>query len=119
MVASARTGHSLSARPFARYAPQLQSFDRTRGNLESGHSVNLPIVRHGLARSATASSSRRTGAGIDESKRMIMELLGDILIGWPARPDEVLSLIAFLASDRVTSITAVRYIIDGGTVLTA
>ncbi len=50
---------------------------------------------------------------------MIMELLGDILIGWPARPDEVLSLIAFLASDRVTSITAVRYIIDGGTVLTA
>jgi len=58
------------------------------------------------------------GVTIDEGKRMIMESLGGIPIGRPSKPDEIASLIAFLASDRAGAITGAEYVIDGGTVPT-
>lgn len=58
------------------------------------------------------------GAGVEEGKRRIMASLGGIPIGRPSTPDEVASLIAFLASDRAGSITGTEYVIDGGTVPT-
>lgn len=59
--------------------------------------------------------------GVDEAqgKRMIMAALGGIPIGRPSRPEEVASLIAFLASDRAGTITGTEFVIDGGTVPTA
>jgi len=59
------------------------------------------------------------GGDIERGKKMIMDSLGGIPIGRPAKPDEVASLIAFLASDRAGSITGTEYVIDGGTVPTA
>jgi NAD(P)-dependent dehydrogenase (short-subunit alcohol dehydrogenase family) len=53
------------------------------------------------------------GAGI------IMNGLGGIPLGRPAKPKEVADLIAFVASPRAASITGTEYIIDGGTVPTA
>jgi len=58
------------------------------------------------------------GNDIERGKKMIMASLGGIPIGRPAKPDEVASLIAFLASDRAGSITGAEYVIDGGTVPT-
>lgn len=59
-------------------------------------------------------------AGTDQEggRRIIMESLGGIPIGRPSRPEEVASLIAFLASDRAGTITGTEYVIDGGTVPT-
>lgn len=58
----------------------------------------------------------QAGADVEEGKRKIMESLGGIPIGRPSTPEEVASLIAFLASDRAGSITGAEYVIDGGTV---
>lgn len=58
------------------------------------------------------------GGDIETGKKMIMDSLGGIPIGRPAKPEEVANLIAFLASDRAASITGTEYVIDGGTVPT-
>lgn len=58
------------------------------------------------------------GADVEEGKRMIMASLGGIPIGRPSAPQEVASLIAFVVSDRASSITGTEITIDGGTVPT-
>lgn len=59
-------------------------------------------------------------AGTDYAggRKMVMDSLGGIPIGRPAKPAEVASLIAFLASDRAAAITGSEHVIDGGTIPT-
>lgn len=63
--------------------------------------------------------AEEAGISYDEALQVIMNTLGGIPLGRPAAPEEVADLIAFLASDRASSITGTEHVIDGGTVPTA
>lgn len=60
----------------------------------------------------------QVGTDYEGGKRIIMDSLGGIPLGRPAKPQEVADLIAFLVSPRAASISGTEYVIDGGTVPT-
>lgn len=62
--------------------------------------------------------SASNGITVEEATQSVMNALGGIPIGRPAKPEEVAELVAFISSDRATSITGHEYIIDGGTIPT-
>lgn len=63
--------------------------------------------------------AEQAGIEYEAAIQVIMDSLGGIPLGRPAEPREVADLIAFLASDRASSITGTEHVIDGGTVPTA
>lgn len=59
--------------------------------------------------------ARENGMDEERARQSLMDSLGGIPLGRPAKPSEVADLIAFLASPRAASITGAEYVIDGGT----
>jgi NAD(P)-dependent dehydrogenase (short-subunit alcohol dehydrogenase family) len=62
--------------------------------------------------------ARDGGTDYETARQGLMDSLGGIPIGRPAKPAEVADLIAFLVSSRAASITGTEYVIDGGTIPT-
>jgi len=58
------------------------------------------------------------GTDYEGGKQIIMQSLGGIPLGRPAKPREVADLITFLVSPRAGSISGSEHLIDGGTVPT-
>jgi NAD(P)-dependent dehydrogenase (short-subunit alcohol dehydrogenase family) len=63
--------------------------------------------------------AEKSGTDYDGARRGLMQALGGIPIGRPAKPLEVAELVGFLVSDRAASVHGAEYVIDGGTVPTA
>ncbi|MYM66600.1 SDR family oxidoreductase [Pseudoduganella sp. FT55W] len=60
----------------------------------------------------------QSGTDYAGGKQVVMDWLGGIPLGRPAKPHEVADLITFLVSPRAASVSGSEYVIDGGTVPT-
>jgi NAD(P)-dependent dehydrogenase (short-subunit alcohol dehydrogenase family) len=62
--------------------------------------------------------AKADGTDYKAAQEGLMNSLGGIPIGRPAKPGEVADLVSFLVSPRAGAITGTEYVIDGGTVPT-
>jgi NAD(P)-dependent dehydrogenase (short-subunit alcohol dehydrogenase family) len=76
--------------------------------------TDLWLGEHGVA----ATVAKSTGVDADTARQTIIAGIGGFATGRFTTPEEVATLIAFLASDRAGNITGANYLIDGGLIKT-
>jgi NAD(P)-dependent dehydrogenase (short-subunit alcohol dehydrogenase family) len=91
----------------------------------SVHNRRLPVQSLSAGFIETDAAARMIGRMAEKdtsdygrARQKLMDMLGGIPLGRPTQPHEVAELVAFVASDRASSITGTEFVIDGGTIPT-
>jgi NAD(P)-dependent dehydrogenase (short-subunit alcohol dehydrogenase family) len=112
-----------STLPYAAAKAGLINYSKSLSNEVAPKGVRVLTVSPGwiMTTSATRMMERiaeSSNGTVEEATRGVMDALGGIPIGRPAKPEEVAEFVGFLVSPRAGYLTGTEYIIDGGTVPT-
>ncbi|MEU4173170.1 SDR family oxidoreductase [Streptomyces sp. NPDC026665] len=78
------------------------------------NSVTPGFIESDWGRSFVSNIADSAGLNYEDARQQLIQAIG-IPLGRPSRPKEVAELVAFLVSDRASSIVGAEYVIDGGT----
>jgi NAD(P)-dependent dehydrogenase (short-subunit alcohol dehydrogenase family) len=101
----------------------LTTYSKGLSNEVGPKGVRLVSVAPGFTETTAATPlidqlAETSGTDRQTARQELIKSLGGIPLGRPARPAEVVELVAFLASERAAAITGSEYVIDGGTIPT-
>jgi NAD(P)-dependent dehydrogenase (short-subunit alcohol dehydrogenase family) len=112
-----------STLPYAAAKAGLINYSKSLSNEVSPKGVRVLTVSPGWIMTSSATRmmeriAKSSNTTVEEATQGVMNALGGIPMGRPARPEEVAELVGFLVSPRATYLTGTEYVIDGGTIPT-
>lgn len=112
-----------STLPYAAAKAGLINYSKSLSNEVSPRGVRVLTVSPGWIMTDAAVRmveriAESSATTLDEATKNVMDALGGIPFGRPAKPEEIAEFIGFLVSPRANYLTGTEYIIDGGTIPT-
>ncbi|MFC3828321.1 MULTISPECIES: SDR family oxidoreductase [Niastella] len=109
--------------PYAAAKAGLINYSKSLSNEVSSKGIRVLTVSPGwiMTTSATGMMERiakGSNITVEQATQSVMNALGGIPYGRPAKPEEVAELVGFLVSPRAGYLTGTEYVIDGGTIPT-
>jgi NAD(P)-dependent dehydrogenase (short-subunit alcohol dehydrogenase family) len=112
-----------STLPYAAAKAGLINYSKGLSNEVSSQGIRVLTVSPGWIMTSAATKmmeriAESSNSTIEQATQSVMDALGGIPYGRPAKPEEVAELVGFLVSPRASYLTGTEYVIDGGTIPT-
>ncbi|WP_019552669.1 SDR family oxidoreductase [Propionispira raffinosivorans] len=101
----------------------LTNYSKNLATQFGSEGIRINTVAPGFTETKTAEHliermAENSKSDYNSARQELMDVLGGIPLGRPAKPEEIAELVAFLVSDRASYITGSEHIIDGGIIRT-